>query len=40
MSEEREQRLFTLKEAERTRAEVEPVLVEAIEARRKQVSVA
>jgi len=40
MSEEREQRLFTLKEAERTRAEVEPILVEAIETRRKQVRAA
>jgi hypothetical protein len=34
--EEREPRLFTLKEAERTRAEVEPILVEAIETRRRQ----
>ncbi len=33
--EEREQRLFTLTEAERTRAEVEPVLIQAIEIRRK-----
>ncbi len=40
MSEEREQRLFTLKEAERTRAEVEPILVEAIETRRKQMRAA
>jgi len=38
--EEREQKLFTLKEAERTRAEVEPILVEAIEKRRKQMNVA
>jgi hypothetical protein len=30
-----EQRLFTLKEAERTRLEVEPLLVEAMECRRK-----
>lgn len=30
-----EQRLFTLTEAERTRAELEPVLLEAMEARRK-----
>jgi hypothetical protein len=34
--EEREPKLFTLKEAERTRAEVEPLLLEAIEARRRQ----
>jgi len=40
MSEEREQRLFTLKEAERTRVEVEPILVQAIESRRKQLRVA
>jgi len=33
--EEREPKLFTLKEAERTRAEVEPVLIEAMETRRK-----
>lgn len=32
---EPEPRLFTLSEAERTRAEVEPVLVEAIETRRR-----
>jgi hypothetical protein len=32
---EPEPRLFTLSEAERTRAEVEPVLVQAIEARRR-----
>ena len=32
--EEREPKLFTLKEAERTRCEVEPLLVEAIESRR------
>ena len=40
MSEEPEQKLFTLKEAERTRAEVEPILMEAIETRRKQMSAA
>ena len=40
MSEEHEQRLFTLKEAERTRVEVEPILLEAIEVRRKQLAVA
>jgi hypothetical protein len=34
-NEEREQRLFTLTEAERTRREIEPVLIEAIELRRK-----
>ena len=34
--EEREPKLFTLKEAERTRAEVEPILMEAIESRRRQ----
>jgi len=33
--EEQEPRLFTLTEAERTRREVEPVLIEAIETRRK-----
>jgi hypothetical protein len=33
--EEQEPRLFTLTEAERTRREVEPVLIEAIELRRK-----
>ena len=33
--EEQEPRLFTLAEAERTRREVEPVLIEAIETRRK-----
>lgn len=33
--EEPEQKLFTLTEAERTRRELEPVLIEAIEARRK-----
>jgi hypothetical protein len=33
--EEQEQRLFTLTEAERTRQELEPVLIEAIEVRRK-----
>lgn len=34
-NEEREPRLFTLTEAERTRQEIEPVLIEAIEIRRK-----
>ena len=34
-NEEREPRLFTLTEAERTRQEIEPVLIEAIELRRK-----
>jgi hypothetical protein len=34
-NEEREPRLFTLTEAERTRREIEPVLIEAIEMRRK-----
>jgi len=33
--EEHEQKLFTLTEAERTRRELEPVLIEAIEIRRK-----
>lgn len=33
--EEQEPRLFSLTEAERTRREVEPVLIEAVEARRK-----
>jgi hypothetical protein len=33
--EEQEPKLFTLTEAERTRREVEPVLIEAIEARRR-----
>ena len=33
--EEQEQKLFTLTEAERTRRELEPVLIQAIEARRK-----
>src|SRR5277367_2031681 len=33
--EEPEQKLFTLTEAERTRREIEPVLIEAIEMRRK-----
>ena len=33
--EEREPKLFTLTQAERTRAEVEPLLIEAVEARRK-----
>ncbi len=33
--EEREPKLFTLKEAEHTRREVEPILLEAIESRRK-----
>jgi hypothetical protein len=33
--EEQEPRLFTLTEAERTRREIEPVLIEAIELRRK-----
>ena len=33
--EEREPRIFTLKEAERVRTELEPVLIEAIESRRK-----
>ena len=33
--EEKEQKLFTLTEAERTRRELEPVLIAAIEARRK-----
>jgi hypothetical protein len=32
---EEEQKLFTLTEAERTRREIEPVLIEAMEARRK-----
>jgi hypothetical protein len=32
---EQEQRIFTLTEAERTRREVEPLLIEAIEVRRK-----
>ena len=32
---EQEPRIFTLTEAERTRAEVEPVLIEAMESRRK-----
>jgi hypothetical protein len=35
MAEEQEPRLFTLTEAERTRRELEPVLIEAIEARRR-----
>jgi hypothetical protein len=34
-NEEHEQKLFTLTEAERTRRELEPVLIEAIEIRRK-----
>jgi hypothetical protein len=34
-NEEQEQKLFTLTEAERTRRELEPVLIEAIEVRRK-----
>src|SRR3984893_7635326 len=33
--EEQEPKLFTLTEAERTRREIEPVLIEAIEVRRK-----
>ena len=33
--EEQESKLFTLKEAERTRREIEPVLIEAIEVHRK-----
>jgi hypothetical protein len=34
-NEEREPRIFTLTEAERTRREIEPVLIEAIELRRR-----
>lgn len=38
--EEREPKLFTLKEAERLRSELEPILVEAMESRRKLAPVA